>query len=187
MSNSILTRWPDDEQGHANFARNFLRYNPLTGEVIWRVNRGKSRAGDKAGSVMAHGYLQIELAQKKHLLHRVCWLIHYGSWPCGVIDHINGNRSDNRIANLRSVTQLENSRNSSLRSDNKSGVVGVSRCDTTKKWVAKIQLGPNLKYKNLGRFASKIDAINARKNAEAQIGFHQNHGKNLQRVKKNSI
>jgi len=80
-------------------------YDPSTGDLR-RVTRKNSN-----GSVDAYGYLIIKFRGEQYKAHRICWLMHYGMWPVGVIDHINGCKTDNRIINLRDVNQAENVRN----------------------------------------------------------------------------
>jgi hypothetical protein len=92
------------------------------------------------------------------------------------IDHINGDSMDNRIDNLRLVTHKENSLNKKLSSNNKSGVVGVSKNSRNKKWKADITYN-NQKY-YLGEFNNFDDAVKVRKAAEIKYGFHKNHGRN---------
>lgn len=123
--------------------RQLLDYKPSTGKLFWK-ERGieffapvkgpekrmkawnarytgrealtsSATSGHRVGSV-----LQVQLCA-----HRVAWAIYNGAWPAGVIDHINGDPSDNRILNLRDVTQRVNTRNLSLRSDNKTGISGI--------------------------------------------------------------
>ena len=108
--------------------------------------------------------------------HRVAWLLHYGEWPSGHIDHVNGNRLDNRILNLRDVVNAENARNAAMTSRNTSGVNGVYLHKQTGKWCAQISaFGKNV---GLGLFTEKRDAVIARKAAERVLGYHPNHGRN---------
>ena len=93
------------------------------------------------------------------------------------VDHINGVRDFNPIANLRNASQIENSRNLSKPKSNKSGVMGVSRDKVNRKWRATIKV--NYRQINIGRFASFNDAVQARVEAEKKYGFHENHGKTL--------
>lgn len=92
------------------------------------------------------------------------------------MDHINGIRTDNSFKNLRCVTRSENLKNSSVRSDNKSGTVGVSWAKEKGKWC--VRIGTDDGYKNLGYFKDKDLAIKKRKEAEITYGYHKNHGKN---------
>jgi len=111
------------------YVRHALNYNPDTGEFTRAVSTGPNcRVGAVAGSIDRQGYRRISLLGKLRAAHQLAWLTHYGTPPGADIDHINGNRSDNRIANLRLVdhsTNLENQR--SARSDNKLGVLGVRK------------------------------------------------------------
>ena len=117
------------------------------------------------------GYKRAKFAGKFWLAHHLVWWMHHGS-PPKEIDHINGNRQDNSIDNLREVTRAENTSNRKLFSTNKSGCPGVTWHSGNNTWVAKIR------QKHLGSFANKEDAIAARKQAEILDGkFHQNHGR----------
>lgn len=119
------------------------------------------------------GYIQIRIFGKKYLAHRVIWAFHYGKWPEGQIDHINGDRADNRIKNLRVVSSEVNGKNKSLRSDSKSGCLGVRYAKN--RWRAAITIkGKNI---HLGTFIDRQDAVTARKDAEKVYGFHKNHGR----------
>jgi hypothetical protein len=98
-----------------------------------------------------------------------------GHWPNGDVDHINGDRQDNRICNLRNVTRSENCMNSSISKRNKSGVLGVCWTSRERKWLAQIQ--HNGKNIHIGSFDVLEDAKAARLNKEKELGFHENHGK----------
>jgi hypothetical protein len=90
-----------------------LAYNPTTGELQWAVSRGGSAPkGSVAGRLLKTGYLQVGMDREQWLGHRLCWALHYGADPYPLtIDHINRNKSDNRICNLRAVTQSVNNHN----------------------------------------------------------------------------
>jgi hypothetical protein len=98
-----------------------------------------------------------------------------GCWPENDIDHINGDRSDNRIENMRAVTRQENLKNTKRRCDNASGVIGVYQRKDTGRWCSYVN--SNGKRINLGCFNNKTDAIAVRKAAETEHGFHSNHGR----------
>lgn len=97
-----------------------------------------------------------------------------GEWP-EFVDHINGDRTDNKIENLRSCSRLENSVNRAVASHNKSGVLGVHYDKSRGKWAAEIKVNKKKVY--LGRFDSIDEAKTARKIAEVKYGFHPNHGR----------
>ncbi|OJW82859.1 MAG: hypothetical protein BGO66_02960 [Alicycliphilus sp. 69-12] len=89
-----------------------LSYDPTTGNLTWKESpRYGIPAGAVAGSKNARGYLQVMVAGQKHYAHRLAWLLHYGAWPARVIDHINRDKTDNRIDNLRDVSQAVNLQN----------------------------------------------------------------------------
>ncbi|MBO9580313.1 MAG: HNH endonuclease [Sphingobium sp.] len=104
--------------------------------------------------------------------HQIIWALHFGDAP-GEIDHINGNRADNRLENLRAVSRDENRRNVKRPSTNSSGVVGVYRMGSG--WRASI--GIDGRSVHLGNFTEFDQACTARKLAEVQYGFHENHGR----------
>jgi len=120
------------------------------------------------------GYKHGSIWNRKIKAHRVIWCLVYGEWPDGKIDHISGDRADNRISNLRVVDDIENARNMARRYDNNSGCTGVSkfRCS---QWRARIHVNGEDKF--LGLFDSKDEAIAARQAAEKKYGHHINHGR----------
>jgi len=154
-------------------ARLSLRYEPETGKLFWRD--GHKLAGREAfKSPTFYGYLQGGICGGVVMAHRVIWAIVHGYWP-KQIDHINGVRTDNRLANLREVDDAENRKNTALRRDNTSGCHGVRWNTDLNKWRTEIRI--NGKSKHIGVYTSKEDAIAARKAAEAALGFHPNHGR----------
>lgn len=152
----------------AEQVRSMLSYDGETGLLSWRISRGSVRAGKTTGSLAQTGYLVVRINGVNYQAHRVAWLITHGKWPDGVIDHRNGNKTDNRINNLRDTTQAVNVLNQHvMRKDNKSGRTGVSFCKLTKKWVAQIQFRKKTIY--LGRFDSIEFAHAAYAAAKAQL------------------
>lgn len=123
-------------------------------------------------NTIVNGYLRISIDGHEYRAHRVAWLVVHGYWPKH-IDHIDGDRSNNRIANLRDVTNRENCRNMKIGRRNKTGVLGVYRRGN--RWVASIRSGS--KNQHLGYFDTKNDAVHARKAAEREHGYHENHGR----------
>jgi hypothetical protein len=127
-----------------------MRYDPDTGDLWW-IKSGPRRKLDKpVGTMHSSGYLIFStgVGGKIYSLraHRVAWLLYYGSWPEGFLDHINKKPSDNRVINLRSASYPENNRNKSMSSTNKSGYRGVSWSSYHNKWVARIGTGERHKF-----------------------------------------
>lgn len=146
-----------------------LSYDAETGEFSCAKARGPLKVGDQVGTVSKAGYVQIQIDGAIFYAHRLAWLYVYGSWPANTIDHINGQRSDNRIANLRDVTGGVNAQNQRRpRADNRSGYLGVS-LHSDGKWQARIKVGNT--YKSLGLHATKEKARDAYINAKRE--FHQ--------------
>lgn len=152
-------------------------YNEETGELFWKHPTAKRiKAGDKAGSPLHNRYMQVFVHNHSYRVHRIVWLMIYGSFPKGFIDHIDHNGFNNKLYNLREVTVEENNKNISLPKNNTSGVIGVSFNKRRGKWFAQIR--SNKKKYYLGLFDSFLDAVKARKEAEIKYGFHRNHGDN---------
>ena len=151
-----------------------LSYEKDTGLFRWDERlSNRIHLGDTAGSDHGNGYLSIGMHGRKYFCHRLAFAITFGRWP-DQVDHINGNRSDNRWVNLRDVSHLENHRNQRMRKNNKSGVMGVHWTDREKRWVATINTPSGQSC--LGYFKCKEKAVIARKRAERDLGFHDLHG-----------
>jgi len=151
-----------------------VTYDKTTG-IFLHKKRSGVKAGRIAGSLTSYGYISIKVNKKAYGAHRLAWLYEYGSLPTSSIDHINHNRVDNRIDNLRICITDENSKNRKLYNNNPSGATGVRwRKD---RWEARI--GVDGKSVHLGTFSEYSEAVNARKNAEVLYGFHENHGKDV--------
>lgn len=145
-----------------------LSYDPATGYVTWKQKvADKCVVGSRLGSVNKHGYLQCQVRGQSFRVHRLIWMLFYGEIP-PLIDHKNGNRTDNRISNLRLATPQQNSRNSKRPSTNTSGFKGVSWCASRRKWLSQIAVGGG-KTKNLGRFSKQSDAVAAYQQAAITI------------------
>lgn len=172
--------------------RKLLRYEPDTGKLFWRERTPdmfpegqrqnqaysswtKKHCCKQALTAKTKGYLVGDIFGKTMRAHRVAWAIYYGEWPTAEIDHINGNRSDNRISNLRDVSRSVNMRNVELSPKNTSGHNGVHWDKRERKWRARIRIDRTLKC--LGYFHDIKDALIARKNAEYNLGFTSRHGK----------
>lgn len=144
-------------------ARELLAYDPDTGVLRWRVYRNhNARPGDVAGTD-CRGYRYVFADKKGYIAHRLAWLLHYGEWPSMTIDHIDGNKDNNRIENLRDVSVLINAQNQKRASSkSKSGVLGVSRYHN--KYKARILIDGKEVY--LGLFASIESASDAYQEAK---------------------
>lgn len=135
-----------------------VTYNKSTGDFYWNETEELPRWMWKkaAGSPESQGYINITYQGKRYLAHRLAWLITYGAMPLQQIDHINMDRADNRIANLRIATIAENNRNRKAQANSKSGYKGVSQHNVTKRWMARIHV--NGKRIALGTFATPEEA-----------------------------
>lgn len=148
--------------------KELLHYNPDTGVFTWIKKSKKSiPIGAIAGSRHNQGYSSLRIDYKRYLAHRIAWLYVFGEMPVGFVDHINRDRSDNRISNLRIVTRSENQQNHKLRKDNTSGFSGISRDRRSGKWHARIWI--NGKSSNVGLFQTIGEAIDARQKAEKKF------------------
>lgn len=158
--------------------KNRLNYDESTGIFTWKDNGTYNvKSGDIAGCVTKIGYRVITLKGKPYKAHRLAWLYVYGKFPEKLIDHINHNKDDNRIVNLREVDIVENARNMKVPANNKSSVIGVHWHRETSKWRAQIKVkGEQI---HLGYFDSFADACKVRKEAEKLYDFHKNHGSSL--------
>ena len=159
-------------------AHEFFRYDPESGQIFWRHDRRKARAGAEAGTIYRGRlgeYRQVCFNYKIYRTHRLAWLLMTGDWPRGEIDHIDGDGLNNRWGNLRDVSRQENSCNRRVSSDNTSGYHGISWHRLAKKWSARICHAG--KHESLGLYSDLSEAVAARDKAERRLGFHDNHGK----------
>lgn len=148
--------------------REVLHYDPETGVFTWKVTLSRrAPAGSRAGAYRAlKGYTPLSVFGVKYLAHRLAWFYVHGVWPPEDLDHINRDRSDNRIANLRLASRTENSQNASIKRNNRSGYKGISWHIQTAKWRAYLMI--NRKQVHLGLFDCLSDAVRARKDGEAR-------------------
>src|SRR3546814_10334304 len=121
--------------------RSRVSYNPETGIFVWVSSPRPGWAGRRAGFVKNKGYRVLAIDEVRFLEHRPAWFLMTGKWPPGEVDHRNGARDDNRWCNLRKATKAQNQANDRRRSNNPSGVKGVTRNKARKKWVATIKAG----------------------------------------------
>ena len=173
-ANAIAFVIPGEPQGKGpSIARlqEVFVYQPQTGVLSWRVRMGaRGIPGSKAGSGSAQGYQVVGVDGRRNLfVHRIAWAIHYGEWPAGEVDHINGDRSDNRIANLRDVATHQNHQNMrKARSDNKTGLLGVS--PHKGRFRAQIQADGRKRW--IGEFDTAQAAYSAYVNAKRELHSH---------------
>lgn len=151
--------------------KELLDYDPETGVFTIRLYRGgRVKAGEVAGAPMNRGYVHIKADGKKYLAHRLAWLWTHGAWPTNEIDHINGERDDNRIENLRSVTKKQNCENRKQQINNKSGYRGVHWHKASGKWQAMIRHCGELIP--LGLFNDVTEAASVAKAARDKLFTH---------------
>jgi len=150
----------------AEEVRNRYAYNPDTGQIV-HARAGNSKLNGKSAVTMRKdGYAQVQIGRKSYRAHRLAWLLHYGIYPSGVIDHINGNPSDNRISNLRDVSQMENTHNRTVSSTRShTGLLGVVK--DRSGFQARIRAHGVQHY--LGWFKTDIEAHAAYVNAKTSI------------------
>lgn len=149
-----------------------LDYDPDTGIFRWRRRADRSKqwntryAGTVAGQKTSHGYVAIQVDGKgAYQASRLAWLLCHGSWPEYQVDHINGIRNDDRIANLRAVDNSQNNQNRVTQRNSKSGIRGVTLHETGRYRVRLMIRGTNI---DLGYFDSLEEAVAARRELEEQ-------------------
>lgn len=152
-----------------NRAMELFAYDPDTGMLCWRVNKGTTgRAGAEAGYSAKAGYRRVKIDGSMYLAHRIIWLFVYGSFPDLHIDHIDGNTLNNRLSNLRAATNTMNMENQTKPlKNNKSGYLGVSYRNDRNKYRAQIWVGP--KRIHIGDFGDAKSAHEAYLNVKREL------------------
>ena len=137
-------------------------YDAYTGFITWKKPTShRIVKGQEAGSKRKDGYRRVSFKGGIIASHRLAWLLHYGDWPQGDIDHINRCRDDNRIVNLRVATSSENARNRDYRKpgDRRHGGCGVKKNKRTGKWQVQVHCWRTGKPIYGGVFKEKDEAL----------------------------
>ncbi|MDR5776274.1 MULTISPECIES: HNH endonuclease [unclassified Caballeronia] len=150
----------------ADRLRDVLHYDADTGAFTWRRAVGAARKGANAG-MLERGYRRIKIDGRFYFAHRLAWLYMTNRWPADLIDHRNGDRSDNRWSNLRECSTAQNAQNTSTKTKARSGLKGVYWHSQRAKWQAQIEhVGKKM---SLGLYSSKDDAHAAYLKAKARL------------------
>jgi HNH endonuclease len=155
-----------------DFLKELLLYDPETGWFTNRYSRGRAAEGERAGSPSGHGYRKIVVNYTKYYEHHLAWLYIYDEWP-DEIDHINGDGSDNRIANLRLCDRSQNNFNART-IPGQAGLSGAYLDRRNHTWYSKIQVGGQQIF--LGNFNSPEEAHEAymavREELAGEFAYH---------------
>ena len=165
----------------AEIANKYLTYDPLTG-ILYRKHKYHNNVitGKRACrpcNNKKQDHLDVVLCGKNYPAHRIIWLMVHGNFPKGHIDHIDHDETNNKLVNLREVSQYTNNRNTSFRVSNTSGITGVwiSKVNGNKKFIAEIRDTNSKKITK--SFYTLEEARIQRKIWEKEFGYHENHGK----------
>jgi len=141
------------------------------GNLYWKINRSMMKVGDQAGNINDRGYSYVGINNRKYSTHRIIFLMHYGYMP-ECIDHIDGNKANNNIKNLRLATVSQNNQNVKIRKDNKTGIKGVSK----DRGMFRVCVSVKGKNKHCGYFddieLAELVAIEARNKFHGEFANH---------------
>jgi len=176
---STMAKPRQETQETAELVKKTFWYDPETGLLYRFKSVPKCKLEQPAGYPQKNcrsgkTYIRVRMNNGQYMAHRLAWVLVHGAWPAGELDHEDGDGTNNRLTNLREVTHGQNQKNMRRPSHNSSGYVGVVWLKDDKKWSARVYKGN--KTICYGVYTDKQDAIAARKAAEAEHGFHQNHG-----------
>lgn len=150
-----------------NILHELLRYDSESGHLYWKTNLGRCQSSRPAGHLAKNGYWVIRINNTLYKSHRVIFAMVHKRWPKLYVDHVDGNRSNNRVCNLREATRSQNMHNVKLRCDNKTGVKGIAWEADRNKYVAYVSIRGCIKFKK--RFSSLESAISARRKAAKKL------------------
>ncbi len=140
------------------------------GELFWKISKGGAKVGQQIGYINSKGYKIVRIDKVYYLQHRLIWKMLNEYDPIGHIDHINHNKLDNKIENLRDVSRSENQRNRALNKNNTSGQNNIYK--------QKDKYRVRFKHNKISKYFNNLeDAISFRNEKYLELGFHENHGK----------
>lgn len=145
------------------------------GKLLRKVACVKGGVGTEAGDTNERGYRRVSVDGVRRLAHRVVWAIHYGDWPELLIDHVNGNRSDNRIVNLRLATNSQNLCNRGLQKNSTTGFRGVSFEKRKRLFEAHIKINGKKKFLGYFRTAEEASVVYERAAQRLHGAFYYSH------------
>lgn len=168
-----------ETQETAGLVKQTFRYDPETGLLYRQKPVQGSKFGSPVGSAVKNcrsgkTYVRVRMSYGHYLAHRLIWVLTYGVWPQSEIDHKDGDGTNNRLTNLRLVDHPTNQKNMKRPAHNTSGHVGVTWIKRDQRWAARIYKGKSIIC--CGTYVDFDDAVAARKRAEVEHGFHENHG-----------
>ena len=165
------------------YLKSRFEYSPESGKLQWkevsesfssRYKSWNSKNADKEAGYLYQGYRYVRIDGKNMLVHRICYAIYYGEFPINIIDHLDGDKLNNKILNLGASNPESNARNAKLNIKNRSGLSGVAWSDRDRVWYAQIGSGKNRVNRS---FNSLLDACCFRKALELKLNYSENHGK----------
>jgi hypothetical protein len=134
-----------------------VNYDPETGFFTWKkITSNRAKVGEVAGNIMKNGYWKIGIDKQDFYAHRLAWFYVHGYWPDKYIDHVDGNKLDNSITNLREATNSQNGANRGVPVHSRIGMKGVRRVPRSKRFAAQIQVRGGPRY--LGMFDTMDEA-----------------------------